>query len=419
MKFKIAYNTIVQILGKGVGSLVSLAVTILVAKNFGVGGYGEFTEIMAYVALFYMVADFGMNAIVVREAGEKDSKYWFGNLFGLRVVWSLVLIFLALSIAMFLPYDAETKRGFSNIVKLGIVFGAGMIFVQALVVTANGVFQKFLDYGKSFFALLAGNLVTIVFVLIFILFGLPLPTVILAYVFGGLVMAGVGLFFARNILGGLEFKFDLLKWKEIIKKASPLGLVLIFNLVYFRVDTLMLAFFKGEQDVGIYGLGYKYFELILALPTFFMNSIYPVMVEYAKKSIERLKGMVEASFVFLLIGSVLAVIALWFLSPILVSLVGRQGFEDSVVVLRILALSLPFFFLSSLFMWYLITIKKQRLLVYIYGGGMIINIIMNAVFIPLYTYFASSVITGISEGLVLCALGFVSYKSLKRREDEN
>jgi len=411
MKIKVAYNTIVQTLGRVVGSLATFAITILVAGKFGVAGYGEFTEIVAYVALFYMVADFGMNAIVVRESGEEE-RVWFSNLLGLRIFWGLLLVFLALAIAIFLPYDNILDIGFSNKVKLGIVLGSGMILTSAIVTTCNGVFQKHLDYGKALLGQIVGSLVTVLAVWVFVSLGFGLEMIVLGHVAGGGVMALLAVILARTYIKKLRLWANFEIWRKIILQSLPLGLVLVFNLIYFRIDVLMLAYFKGSSDVGIYGLGYKFFELILALPTFFMNSIYPVMIDYGKESKERLKGLIEGSFIFLLIGSLGSLVVVWFGAPLVVGIIGKSGFENSVGVLRILGLGLPFFFTSSLFMWYFITIKKQNLLIYIYGLGMAVNIVLNFIFIPLYSYWASSVITGICEGGILMALGFFGYRYL-------
>lgn len=418
MKLKILYNIAAQIAGKAVGAGGGLLVAILVARAFGVKGYGEFTAIISYITLFYMVADFGMNAVVVRESGEEEEK-WFSNLLGLRIAWGLGLVFLSLAVAIFLPYNSEVNIGFSDKIKLGIVFGGGLILSQAVITSSNGVFQKKLNYGKALVCQFLGALVMVLAVWIFINLEFPLVMVVLGQVLGGGGAAVLGFFLARRYIKKLRPVLDVDLWKEILKQSLPLGLVLVFNLIYFRGDALFLAYFKGSQDVGIYGLGYKFFEVILAVPTFFMNSVYPVMVVFAKESKERLKGAVVASFIFLLVISIIFLIFIWILAPYFIKIVGEPGFEDSVGVLRILSLFLPFFFLSALFMWYLILIKKQNILAYIYFLGMSVNIVLNFIFIPKYSYWASTIITGASEGLVLLLLGFFGYKNLVKEENES
>src|SRR3989304_6861490 len=99
LQFKIAANALVQIVGRGITAGVTFLVTILVARQFGVDGYGEFTKIMTYVALFYLISDFGFNAVILKQMTEKQEEAGeaFRNLLGLRLFGALFLIFLALA----------------------------------------------------------------------------------------------------------------------------------------------------------------------------------------------------------------------------------------------------------------------------------------------------------------------------------
>ena len=95
---------------------------------------------------------------------------------------------------------------------------------------------------------------------------------------------------------------------------------------------------------------------------------------------------------------------LWIAAPLL--RFGRPEFVQSVVALRVLSISLPFFFLSSLSMWVLITMKKQGILVPIYAVSMIANIGLNLVLIPLWGYMAAAWVTVGSEAFVLLLTGY-------------
>src|SRR3990172_11146357 len=138
-KFKIAANTLVQILGRFITSGVTFLVTILVARQFGVEGYGEFTKIMAYVAYFYLVADFGFNAVVLKKISQQEEKTeeLFSNLLGLRVLTAVFLIFIALVIISFSPYNPAKGEGFSPLVKTGIMMAVLTILTQAIFSTSN------------------------------------------------------------------------------------------------------------------------------------------------------------------------------------------------------------------------------------------------------------------------------------------
>ena len=102
----VATNTLAQIVGKFITAGVTFITTILIARYYGVSGYGEFTKITAFIALFYLVSDFGFNAIVLRLISEQPKKenYFFQNLLALRIVFSLFVTGLAVFVAFFLHY---------------------------------------------------------------------------------------------------------------------------------------------------------------------------------------------------------------------------------------------------------------------------------------------------------------------------
>jgi O-antigen/teichoic acid export membrane protein len=190
------------------------------------------------------------------------------------------------------------------------------------------------------------------------------------------------------------------------KSSIPLGLTLVFNLIYFRADSFIMTVTRSTQEVGIYGFAYKIFEFPLVIPTFFMNSVYPLMIN--KENLQ-LKKIIYKSGAFLLPVSLILFGLIWVFAPF-ISLV-KSDFIGSITALRILAGGLPFFFLSSLTMWSLISLKKQKSLFVVYLFSMIINIVLNLIYIPRFGYIAASYITVVSEFIVLVLSSFLLYKS--------
>ncbi|MDP3998354.1 MAG: flippase [bacterium] len=413
LKLKIAANTSVQILGRFISSGVTFLVTILVARQFGVEGYGEFTKIMAYVAYFYLVADFGFNAVVMKEVSgqEKKADKFFSNLLGLRIAVAFTLILLALLALNLLPYDSLTGQGFSTLVKTGITIAALTILTQAIFTTANLLFQKNLRYDLSVLAASAGSVLILLLAFFFTSLGAPLQAIVISYVAGGFLMAGLALNFSHRFLPRIRPAFDFSLWRKIFRQTWPLGLTLVFNLVYFRLDMMMMALLRPNFEVGIYGLAYKFFEFPLAVATFAMNSTYPVMLWKVKKSEEELKKLIKTLIPALLIFSLLVSLIFIVLAPFLSFI--RSDFGSSVMTLRILSLSYPLFFLSALFMWALIALGKQKLLVVFYGASMLLNILLNFIFIPRYGYLAAAVVTDVSEAVVLLLTGVATFSAFK------
>ena len=185
---------------------------------------------------------------------------------------------------------------------------------------------------------------------------------------------------------------------------------------------MILTVFRSTSEVGVYGLARSFFEFPLAIPTFFMNAIYPILIQRTKNKKQKTKiqetgllDIVKKSMIFLIISSLLLFVICFLLSPYLILI--KQDFAPSVNVFRILVLGLPIFFLSSLFMWVLIAFGKQKLLALIYGNVMIVNVLLNLFFIPRYGPQAAAIILIISELIVLILTGSFCLDILKKEND--
>ncbi len=406
-KQKIAYNTAAQLLGKAATTLTTLILTVLITRRFGPSGYGDFTIMLAYSALFYIVADFGLNAIATRDFASDENKiaYYFKNLVGLRLVMALGLFAVGALTLAFLPY--------SGFVKTGILLGLLTIFTQALYSSGNAVFQTKLRYDLSVLASIFGSAAILILSFVVLSRGGGLLPIVGSYVMGGVVMVGVSLFFVQRLTRAVGIAKDLKLWRYLFMAALPLGITTIFSVVLQKADSLLLSVLSGSEAVGLYGASYKIFEFALVFPTFFVNSIYPIMVRRFGEGQEKLMETIKYSGLFLFAVSVVGAGVGYFLAPFMIGVVAGPEFVESVQALRLLLLGLPIFYLSALFLWLLITLGKQKQIPFIYAVGAIVNVVLNLILIPRYSFHASAVITGTSEFLILVLLVFFSRRALK------
>ena len=402
-KALVMWNTLSQILGKVVGSGAMLLVSIFIAREFGAQGYGDFTKITTFVAFFYLFVDFGLNAIYLKRNSD------WATLLGMRILGGVLLMFLAIALLSFLP-QGETQ-GYTGLVRLGIILFSPTILLQGLIVSANAIFQKHLRYDFATLALTVGNIVTVVLVWAAV-YGLSSRVGVIGVTTSlllGLCVTGIVSFlFVRRIEHSVHISFDWKTAKILFMAALPLGITLLFNQVYFRIDSFVLALTRSTAEVGLYGLAYKVFELPLVIPTFFMNSVYPLLLV---EQTPNFKKILRKSFFVLLIISLLSLVIFWFAAPLLIYI--RPEFAESIPLLRILTLGLPFFFLSSLVMWALIALGKQLVLAGIYGSLMITTILLDILVIPKFGATGAAWITVGSEALVLIATGVVLRRFLR------
>ena len=418
-KLKIASNTIYQLIGKVFSMAITVLGTVIITRTYGLSGYGEFSLMQIWPALFFIIVDFGINAIATRELSKDFSKAgeYFGNILLIRVVLALFFVVL-LNIVLFIP-------GLSSLYSQGLILGIRLslflILLHALTTSANIIFQTKLRYDLSTISLVFGYVVILVWLLVTTKLKLPVEWVNFGYVIGGIVTFVSSYVFVLRLGVKVTFKVKSTLWKYLFVQSLPLGVMFVFSQLNFREDAILLSILKlprefgldNTQSAGIYNLPYKIFEVSLVIPTFFMNAVYPVMVQKFEEGREALKSVLKKTMYLLFAGGVLSALVGVIFSKWVINLLGGAEFSQSVLVLQILLGGLVFYYLTSPLSWLLLTLEKQKVLPFIYLFVAILNLALNLIFIPRYSFYAAAVLTHVSELLVLIILGYAALKYWK------
>lgn len=407
---EISINTFVQLLLRIATSIPTLVGTLLIAYAAGYETLGSFTKIVSFVSVFYLIADFGMNSVFLKEHFENTKKY-FGNLILFRLLFCLVLVLVAMLLTFVLPEDKMAKTGFSEIEKYGIILFSLTIITTGLNFSLQTILQKKLSYYVSLVPSVISSIVLLLFI-IFASFRHDLNLLLFSYIASGAIL--VSLLFI-TIRRKYKIHFSITRdFKTFSKRlfilSLPLGAMLFFNLLYAKADMFLLSIFKPNFDVGVYGISYKFFEFLLAVPTFLSNSVYPLLLTNSKNSGRYYSTFKRYSSLFIFVS--LSITLLSFFGAPLITLL-KPEFVKSVFPLQLLSLSLPFFFLTSLLQWHFLIRNKIQFLVPLYAAALLLNILLNIIFIPRFTYFAAAATTGICELLVFVVMLWYFMKSKK------
>lgn len=398
---KITRNALSQLTIRFSGSFATFLITLLITEQLGLVSLGTFIKITSFVSIFYLLVDFGINTVYLRDNFDTVEEK-FNHLITLRLLLSTLVFVVVLIITYFLPSGNTT--GFSQFDKLGIVIYSLTFFTEGLLVSFTGLLQKRLQQH----ALIVPSLVSSILIVVLVLLGIQQKNmlfILFAYPIAEAVQIIATLLFIKKkmMISVIESGFKAFSKKTLVS-AAPLALMLFLNVVYFRVDTFILSLYSSTADVGAYGFSYKIFEFLIAFPTFLTASMFPILIQHKNNAAEFSKKIRHYSLL-LLVSSIVMSCMVFAFAPLLVLFGGDVS--PAILPLQILSLSLPFFFLTSLFQWVLLLKHKVYLLVVLYATTMIINIILNVLYVPVFSYTASAVITVVSEVLVLLAMTIV------------
>jgi len=412
---KVFVNTGAQVVGKITTAVTTLFLTVIIGRSLGPAGYGDFVKIFTFVGYFYIFTDFGVNSAYIKLTQGQKKDTLLNTLVGLRITLAIVLAFFAIALVMVLPYNSTLGTGFSPIAKYGVLIASITILTQALTTTNNAIFQKNLRYQMTALAAVAGTLVTGALTIFVFLTKPSLQMFTTSYVLGAIATVLFGLYLSqKNFKLNLKPDFKFNQFKKLILYSWPVGIALVLNMIYFRMDVFIITYTRPPQEVGIYGLAYQFFQASLAIPIFFANALYPLLLDiYARNKNQYLQE--TKKWAVLLFGiSLLFTIGLIFASFLIPLLFAK--FQGSQYALVVLALGMPFFFISALFWHMAIIAGRQKILIPIYFIGGTVNIALNLLLVPTSGYLAAAWVTVISEALVaLLLVGAMKYSHPKNQ----
>jgi len=107
---KVAKNTGIVIVGDVIFRLISLFVTIYLARYLGTVGFGKYSFVFAYLAFFGVISDLGFRAILVREMSRDSSiaPKLIGNAYIIRLILTVFAVVLPIIIITLASYPSDT-----------------------------------------------------------------------------------------------------------------------------------------------------------------------------------------------------------------------------------------------------------------------------------------------------------------------
>jgi O-antigen/teichoic acid export membrane protein len=388
---QVARNTLVQIIGKAISTILGLAAVAIMARYLRQTGFGQYTTITTFLSFFGIMADFGLTLVTAQMISHPlaDQEKIINNLFSLRLASAVVFLGLLPLAVFFFPYEP--------IVKIGTAITSLSFFFVALNQILVGFFLKNLTMTVVAAAEVASRIILLLGVILTALLNWGLLSILIATVIASAVSFIIHYYFSRRFIK-IRWQIDLAIWREIIKKAWPLGLTIFLNLIYLRADILILSLLKSQSEVGIYGAAYKVIDILTALPFMFAGLILPILSQaWASRDGEQFKRILQKSLDAMLILALPLIVGAELTAKPLMLLVAGQNFAISGNVLKILVLAIGFIFIGCLAAHAVIALDKQKNMIGAYIFTALTALIGYLIFIPAFSYYGAAWVTVYSE----------------------
>lgn len=394
---KIASNSVVQLLGKLLSVILGLGVVALMTRALGVEGFGQYTTIVAFLQLAGILVDLGLTVTTGKTIaqGIYTEHKLLSNVFSFRTLTAFAAFSLAPVAALAFPYP--------TIIKVGIALVSVSFFATSIAQTFGAVFQKYLKTGWFVTAELVGRALLLILTAWAAATSAPLTVFLWAVVAGSVVNGILVLVFARR-LTTFGWEIDLTVWKSIWRETWPVALTIALNLVYFKMDTIILSLYWPATDVGIYGASYKVLEILLAIPTIIGGLLLPLVTALVvqKAFIEVKKYYTVSLDIMLAAGLGLIAACLAVGRETMVFLAGSE-FAIAGEVLKVVAIATALIFIGNLIGYFILAFGRQKPMIKYYAVSAVLALMGYFIFIPQYSYWAAAWVTVVIEAFMTLA----------------
>jgi O-antigen/teichoic acid export membrane protein len=275
---------------------------------------------------------------------------------------------------------------------LGMIFSAGTLFYN--------IFQAKLLMAQFSIITLVMKIFLVVFTIVLILLKANLFYFILISLLITIIQIIFIYYYSRRFLQ-VKIAMDFKIWKELLKNSWPLVISAVFISIFTRIDQVMLFSMKGKEDLGLYAAVVKLAELPCMILGVFLTSLFPLLSKYAKTSPDSFKKIYEITFKYpMMFIMPVAVMTTLYSKQIVVACYG-QSFFASWPAMAILIWSTVFVYLAAMHALLLIATDLQNLDIIFTASYAILNILLNLILIPKYSFIGAAIATTISCSVII------------------
>lgn len=357
----------------------------------GVENFGKYTLVLTFITFSYIITDWGLSTLTIRDVAREPSetRTYIVHTTILRLVFGIIWYLILMGLILLLSYPIE-------ILSLTSIAGLS-ILTNNILGGFNAIFSA---HEKMYIPSIMG----IIFSTLFLLFGIISLWLGLGLI--GLMLTIVVLSMANTILTGwllkgsllpIRFSLDYPFYRKLIKSATPYAILSILSIIYFRIDSIMLSKLKTMEAVGLYNAGYKIVESLMFIPISLMGAYFPRMSKEARYSPSHLRRSYFRTTGLLLTFIIpVAIITTIFAKDIIIVLFGKE-FLPTKNALRILIWAVVVMYINAPIGN--ILYSSDRLFGFIPYAilNTLLNIILNFISIPRWSYIGASFTTLITE----------------------
>jgi len=390
----------IQYLSKIITFPLSIIVYSLIVKKLSVEEFKDYNLFLGVVIYIVGFIDLGISNFFYRESITKKQYYFFNILLNLKIfMYFLIIIGYIL---FFNIFNFETNL---------------FIFVYVFLSVKKDILEKFLRSKSKFNYIAYANIISVIFQLFFIILlyifnKLFFENILIVLILNLLFYIFINYFFFKKINKNFNLKislkyfiYSLIYVKKHFIYIFPWIIIFLSNLIFSRLDIFMLNYFHLSYGVAEYSSSYNLYEKM----EFFLLTISMVFYNYFANN-KDLKTFSKILEIITLISLFFVIIVLLFSNIIIDVIIGSKYIRAKELFI-LMILGTYFKFHTTFFVNWLYLYKKEKIVTIGIFLTLLINYILNYIFIPYYGDMGAAYTTLISDVFNFLIFLFFMYKN--------
>lgn len=366
--------------------------------------FGKFSFAVAFTTIALIFIDLGLNPLFVREISRK--KELAGKYLSHAIVIKSILSFVAFIVVIFIV----NILGYQDDIRKIVYVMFASVILKSFTDNFSSIFQAFEEMQWDSLLKIMRAVILTGSVFFSLAKGYSLLAIVWMYVAAEVIVLAscIVILFTKFIKSMVKVQKDVII--NLAFESLPFALTVLFYSIYFYIDSVMLSYMKGVYEVGIYSAAYNLTIALIFIPTIYITAIFPSLSKFYVNSMESLKFAYRKSLLYVSVGALPITIILFFLSEEIIPFLYGREFYNSALVLKIIAITIFFRFVTFINAITIISIDKQKQRLYSQAITAILNIILNLILIPAYGFIGAAIATVITEFFLFVAYFHVVIK---------
>ncbi len=381
-------------------------VYIVLARLLKVADFGLLSFGVTFSGIIIIISEFGLSIMAQRDIPQHQYPYtaYIANSLVLKIGLGVLASILGLGYLQFF-YAGENVA-------------IGIIFIIIAVFTANinyffSVFRALNRFKVESYSSVGYAIAVAVLIACFYYFKKDVFFISLGFLIIRFVQMAVLCFLCYKSLMPDEIRIDPKMLTVLAKESVLYGLHQIVGVLYITIDSQLIAYFNGNESLGLYQAFFRIILILLFVSDLLNNVFLPYLSFHFGKDFSSYKKIAYSlNRIVILLGLFLFVFINLF-SSFIVDIIYSEEYKPILVLCLPLSLVMLCRILTSIYGISLTVSGNQRQRLIIVVVSLAVSLSFNLYFIPIYGIVGAAYVSLITHFVLLFMYTYYSTKLLK------